>query len=109
MLVGDSSYLKQKVYEKIKVAGIAHVIAISGMHMVVVVSIIFFVFRWLCSLSNYISLRFDAKKSGSYHINNREPILPYISWQSSFCPKSLYYVIISFACHCIKSQKPSNA
>lgn len=62
MLVGDSSYLKQKVYEKIKVAGIAHVIAISGMHMVVVVSIIFFVFRWLCSLSNYISLRFDAKK-----------------------------------------------
>lgn len=62
MLVGDSSYLKQKVYEKIKIAGIAHVIAISGMHMVVVVSIIFFVFRWLCGLSHYISLRFDAKK-----------------------------------------------
>lgn len=62
MLVGDTSYLKQKVYDQVRIAGIAHVIAISGMHMVVVVSIIFLVSRWLCGLSQYLTLHFNIKK-----------------------------------------------
>jgi len=62
MLVGDTSYLKQKIYEPVKIAGIAHVIAISGMHMVVVVSIIFLAARWLCGLSQYLTLHFNTKK-----------------------------------------------
>jgi competence protein ComEC len=62
MLVGDSSYLKQKVYQQVKAVGIAHVIAISGMHMVVIVGIIFLSTRQLCTYSQFLSINYNLKK-----------------------------------------------
>lgn len=62
ILVGDSSSISKDDYEVVRISGIAHLLAISGMHMVVVVAILFISTRFLILRSEYLALRIDAKK-----------------------------------------------
>lgn len=62
ILVGDASSIPIANYEVVKAAGISHLLAISGMHMVVVVAILFVSMRFLILRSEYLSLRVNAKK-----------------------------------------------
>ncbi len=62
VLIGDSSSISKDDYEIVRVSGIAHLLAISGMHMVVVVAIIFISVRFLLVRWEYLALRVDAKK-----------------------------------------------
>jgi competence protein ComEC len=62
ILVGDSSAINAEEYEAIRKSGLAHIIAISGMHIVVVVGLIFITVRFLLSRLSYLPLRLDIKK-----------------------------------------------
>ena len=65
ILVGDSSSISKTDYDIVRISGIAHLLAISGMHMVVVVAILFISIRFLIIRSEYLALRVDAKKAAA--------------------------------------------
>lgn len=62
MLVGDASSIDKATFEAIRKSGIAHIIAISGMHIVVVIAMIFFAVKHLLSAINSITTSYDIKK-----------------------------------------------
>lgn len=66
ILVGDSNAISAKEYEAIRKSGLAHIIAISGMHIVVVVGLIFISIRYLLSRLEYLPLRIDIKKVAAF-------------------------------------------
>ena len=62
LLVGFSAQINKDVYEHIRISGIAHIMAISGMHVVIVVGLVFLVIRLLLSKIPQLTLRYDLKK-----------------------------------------------
>lgn len=62
MLLGDSKEINRNDYQAIRVAGLAHIIAISGMHIVVVVSIVFGGAWYLLRFSSYLCLYYNIRK-----------------------------------------------
>ncbi len=62
LIVGESSGIHKDDFDAIRTAGIAHIIAISGMHLMVVIAIIFFIVRFLISRSETLSMKWSSKK-----------------------------------------------
>lgn len=62
LLVGFSAQIDKEVYEHIRISGIAHIMAISGMHVVIVVGLVFLIIRLLLSKIPHLALRYDLKK-----------------------------------------------
>lgn len=62
LLVGEKSGIPEKTLEFIRKAGLAHLLAISGMHVALIIGICFFVTRKACSYFHFFSLRYDNKK-----------------------------------------------
>jgi len=62
MLVCDTSRIKSTEFEQIRKSGIAHLIAISGLHIVTVVALIFLLVRFLLTRSPTLSNRYNSKK-----------------------------------------------
>lgn len=62
MLIGDATRIPDDAYEAIRISGIAHIIAISGMHIVIVVVIIFFIARNILVRFNNLALNYNIKK-----------------------------------------------
>lgn len=62
MLIGDPSGIDEASFDAIRKSGIAHIIAISGMHIVVVIALIFFLARQLLSRLGNFSVTHDIKK-----------------------------------------------
>ncbi|MBS0236281.1 MAG: ComEC/Rec2 family competence protein [Proteobacteria bacterium] len=62
LLIGDTSYIEPQVIDNFRISGIAHLVAISGMHMVIVVSMIFLTLRRVLARSAYITLHYNNKK-----------------------------------------------
>lgn len=62
MLVGDAGGINETDSETIRKSGIAHIIAISGMHIVIVVGIIFFTARFCLTKISWLTMRMDVKK-----------------------------------------------
>lgn len=62
MLVGDTSRIKSTEFEMIRKSGIAHLIAISGLHIVTVVAMIFLLVRFAVTRSATLSNRYNSKK-----------------------------------------------
>jgi competence protein ComEC len=61
-LIGDASQIDSQVYAQMQTAGLLHLIAISGMHLTVVVGILFFSARYILIFFPAICLYFDSKK-----------------------------------------------
>ncbi len=61
VLVGDKSYLSQIQYEKYRDSGLAHFLAISGLHLGLVAAFAFFSVRLLMSLIPTLALRYSSK------------------------------------------------
>lgn len=66
MLMGDASAIDPITAEAVRISGIAHIIAISGMHIVVIIAIIFFLSNALLSLSTYIISNYSTKKISAF-------------------------------------------
>jgi competence protein ComEC len=64
-LIGDASQIDSQVYAQMQTAGLLHLIAISGMHLTVVVGILFFSVRYILSFFPALCLYFDSKKAAA--------------------------------------------
>lgn len=62
ILIGDASSISKSDFESLRIAGTAHLIAISGMHIVVASGIIFFCVNFILGFFHNLSLRYSIKK-----------------------------------------------
>ncbi len=62
LAVGNTGYIKNKDLNNIRDSGFSHLLAISGLHIGVIVGSMFFLFRWALSHHGYLSLYWDIKK-----------------------------------------------
>ena len=62
LVSGEQSAIPQDLQEAYRVAGIAHLLSISGVHMSLLAGVVFFTIRRLIALVPFIALRIDSKK-----------------------------------------------
>ena len=62
LIVGEKSAIDKKVLDAIRAAGLAHMLAISGMHMALVSGTSYWVIRALLALSYALAMMFDVRK-----------------------------------------------
>ncbi len=66
LLVGDRSGLDRAVVEAMRDSGLAHLLAISGLHVGLVAATLFFAIRLLLTLIEPIALRWPVKKVAAF-------------------------------------------
>ena len=62
LIVGEKGAIDKEVLASIRASGLAHMLAISGMHMALVSGTTFWVLRALLALSSTLALLFDVRK-----------------------------------------------
>ena len=62
VLTGNNSFISKKQLSNIRRSGCAHILAISGLHMSIVVSFIYAIFIHIFALFPKIALRYNTKK-----------------------------------------------
>lgn len=62
IIAGDKSLISAEQYDKYRNSGLAHFLAISGMHMSFLCGLMFFVIRLFLAFIPQISLRYDSRK-----------------------------------------------
>jgi ComEC/Rec2-related protein len=62
LLVGIKDHIAPNINDNMRHAGLAHLMAISGLHFTLAAGIFFFVARFLLSLSANLALKYDIKK-----------------------------------------------
>ena len=65
VLVGDKNMLTPALYEAYRGAGLAHFLAISGLHIGLIAGLAFFAVRLVFALVPPLTLRYDSKIAGS--------------------------------------------
>ncbi len=63
---GEQTAIPEDLQEAYRVAGIAHLLSISGVHMSLLAGVVFFVMRRLLAFIPAIALRFDTKKAAAW-------------------------------------------
>lgn len=62
LVAGDRQGISAEMYQRYRDSGLAHLLAISGLHMGLIAAIAFFVLRLLMALVPALALRFDSRK-----------------------------------------------
>jgi competence protein ComEC len=62
LLVGDRSGLSETTKDNLRISGLAHILAISGLHMMLIAGTAFFFIRALLALSPRLALTFPIRK-----------------------------------------------
>lgn len=62
LMTGERGMIPESVYEHIRAAGLAHLLAISGLHLGMIAAILFFTVRLGLACSEYLALRYPIKK-----------------------------------------------
>ncbi len=76
LLIGERGEIPNEVREAFIGAGAVHILAISGLHLGIIVTLIFFSARGLLKLSERLLLRYDIKKVAA--LATFPPLLSYI-------------------------------
>ncbi|MCX5869957.1 MAG: DNA internalization-related competence protein ComEC/Rec2 [Deltaproteobacteria bacterium] len=62
LLIGDASGISQEILEAFKGSGAMHILSISGAHLSILATFLFFTLYWLLRRSEYLILRYPIKK-----------------------------------------------
>ena len=62
LVIGDRSGIPEDVAEDLRISGLAHILAISGLHMMLVTGLVFVTLRKVCAVVSADSVRFPVKK-----------------------------------------------
>ena len=62
VLIGDTTKINKHNLNALRISGIAHIIAISGLHVILVVSLIFIITKTIFSNVGFLIKRFNSKK-----------------------------------------------
>ncbi len=105
LLIGDRSGLDKKTLEAFKASGTMHILAISGLHLSLVASILFIIFYFLTRRSQYLMLRVSCKKLAL--IATIPPLCVYTLLAGMQTPvlRSLIMVLVFIAAFCIHRQR----
>jgi len=66
LMIGEYASLDGKIIENLRISGLAHVLSVSGLHLSLIASIIFFSVRFLLNLNNFMALEFNVKKIAAF-------------------------------------------
>jgi ComEC/Rec2-related protein len=66
LIVGDRSFISKENLTIIRNSGLAHLIAISGLHFTLAAGIFFFTIRFLLSLNQHLTLHYNIKKIAAF-------------------------------------------
>lgn len=66
LVTGESKEIDPALADAYRNAGIAHILAVSGLHMTLIAGFVFFLIRSLLALSVTLSLRFSTKKIAAF-------------------------------------------
>lgn len=66
LLVGERGAIPSVITDQMRDAGLAHLLAISGLHLALVATICFFTFRLLMACSSYLALRHPIKQYAAF-------------------------------------------
>ncbi len=61
IMIGEKRYLSKDVEEDMRKSGLAHMLAISGLHMVMIGGLVFFAVRFVLSRSELLALNYPIK------------------------------------------------
>ena len=62
LTIGNTGFIDEAVLDNIRKSGFAHLLAISGLHLGIIISLVFISVRWFLSCIPYICLHFNTKK-----------------------------------------------
>ena len=62
LLIGDASGISQEILEAFKGSGCMHILSISGAHLSILATFLFFTLYWLLRRSEYLILHYPVKK-----------------------------------------------
>ncbi len=65
-LTGNKQVIDEETHEAVRAAGLAHLLAISGLHIGLVSTIVFFVIRFTLAHIPYLALRYPIKKWAAF-------------------------------------------
>jgi competence protein ComEC len=105
ILLGDRSGVSETVLEQFKASGTMHILAISGIHMSIIGTLLFGFFYRILSLSETLLLRFNVKKAAALFCL---PVLIFYSIIAGFNPpvvRSLIMSTVVIAGLCIDRKK----
>ena len=66
LLTGNQKIIDKDVVETVNYAGISHILSISGLHMITLMGLVFFIVKWILLRSEYIALNFNVFKISSF-------------------------------------------
>ena len=76
LLIGERGEIPSEVRETFIAAGVVHILAISGLHLGIIVTLIFFAIKGMLRLSERVLLRYDIRKIAA--LATFPPLLAYI-------------------------------
>jgi competence protein ComEC len=76
LLIGERGEISSEVRETFIAAGAVHILAISGLHLGIIVTLIFFAIKGILRLSERVLLRYDIRKIAA--LATFPPLLAYI-------------------------------
>ncbi len=105
LLIGDRSGLTRSQIESFKAAGVFHILAISGLHLSLVASMIFIIFYWIARRSSYLMLRISCRKMAL--IATIPFLIAYTLLAGAQTPvlRALVMVVVFIISFCIQRQK----
>lgn len=105
LVTGERSGLNQKVRQDFSDAGIAHILAISGLHMAIVAGLIFFLVRGFLCFIPKIVLRFDTKKIAALLTALTASFYVLLCWPS-ISARRAYFMILFVMLAILLNRKP---
>lgn len=105
LLIGDRSGIEPKTLEDFKASGCMHILAISGLHLSLLASALFVICYWLARRSQYLMLRFSAKKLAL--LITIPPLCAYAMLAGAQTPvlRSLIMVLVFILAFCVNRQR----
>ena len=76
LIAGVRAGIDQATWRAMQISGLAHIISVSGLHMVLVAGSVFTACRWLLALCPPLALRFPVKKLAAVMALARRRVLP---------------------------------
>ena len=105
LLIGDASGISQEILEAFKGSGCMHILSISGAHLSILASFLFFTLYWLLRRSEYLILRYPVKKIAALLCLVPLTIYTLLAGANTPVVRSLIMVTVFMAALCADKRK----
>ncbi len=104
LLIGKKNNISKETIANIRNSGLAHLLAISGLHLSLMAGIFFTFSRFLLSFNQYLTLRFDIKKIAAIIAIFGSYFYLEISGSSVTATRSFIIILLFFFSHLLEQK-----